>query len=317
MNFYRRVEELIFGTRLKRLSEKFLMDVARIYKSLDIPFEVSWFPIFYLLNERKSLSITEIANELGITHSAISQMVNSLERNGLIKFVGDRNDRRRRLICFTPKGSRLMSLLPPIWRAIKFSMREMFMEGVNSSNILQALDEIEDSIERESLYSRVITEIDKDRLGKIDIIPYQKGYHESFKNLILSWIIDSKSEPIDSDLINNTEKKIAGDNMIVLLARVGKDCIGTIVTAEAEKEVAEIKCFVVDRDWQNRKVGARLLEELILRLKEQDYIKVRIRVERRFTNAIRLLRNSGFLLKSLRDGSNSESMEVLLEYEIK
>ena len=64
MTFYRQTGELIFGTRLKRLSDRFLMDVARIYKTLDIPFVIGWFPLFYLLNEQGTLSVTEIAREL-------------------------------------------------------------------------------------------------------------------------------------------------------------------------------------------------------------------------------------------------------------
>ncbi|MEJ2628142.1 MAG: helix-turn-helix domain-containing protein, partial [bacterium] len=75
-NFYRRVGELILGTRLKRISDKFLTDVSKIYKKLNIPFEVSWFPIFYLLNEKGKLSVTDLARELEITHSAVSQMIN-------------------------------------------------------------------------------------------------------------------------------------------------------------------------------------------------------------------------------------------------
>ena len=86
MIFYREAGELIFGSRLKRISERFLMDVSKIYKSLNIPFEVSWFPLFYLLNERGKLSVTEIARELEITHSAVSQLVTILQKKKLIPF---------------------------------------------------------------------------------------------------------------------------------------------------------------------------------------------------------------------------------------
>ena len=84
MAFYRNAGELIFGTRLKRISERFLMDVSKVYKHLDIPFETGWFPIFYLLRERENLSVTEIARELEVTHSAISQAVTVLEKKKLM-----------------------------------------------------------------------------------------------------------------------------------------------------------------------------------------------------------------------------------------
>jgi len=156
MDFYRRTGELIFGTRLKRISDKFLMDVSKIYKSLDIPFETSWFPLFYLLNERGELPVTEIAKELKITHSAISQMVNTLEKKKLIKFLKDKNDRRKRLIYFTPQGLKLIKVLVPIWKSIKTEMEELLKEKKHSRYLLLALDELEDSMEENDLYHRVI-----------------------------------------------------------------------------------------------------------------------------------------------------------------
>ena len=161
MEFYRRTGELIFGTRLKRISDKFLMDVSKIYKSLKIPFETSWFPLFYLLNERGELSVTEIARELKITHSAISQMVTILEKKKLIKFLKDKNDKRKRLIYFTPQGLKLLGTLVPIWESIKNKMEEILKEKEHSRYLLVALNELEDSMEKDSLYQRVIKDLRK------------------------------------------------------------------------------------------------------------------------------------------------------------
>ena len=63
MTFYRRTGELILGTRLRRLSERILADVSRVYREMSIPFETSWFPLFHLLHERGSLSVTEVARD--------------------------------------------------------------------------------------------------------------------------------------------------------------------------------------------------------------------------------------------------------------
>jgi DNA-binding MarR family transcriptional regulator len=156
LTFYQRHGEFIFGTRLRRISEKFLADVSKIYKTLDIPFETGWYPIFFLLNKRGRLSITEIAKDLEITHSAVSQMVGTLEINNLVCLLNDKNDKRRRLITFSEKGRKLMDTLTPIWKTIRREMEILMAERDNSAYLLVALDELEESFEKTSVYDRVM-----------------------------------------------------------------------------------------------------------------------------------------------------------------
>ncbi|MCK5149194.1 MarR family transcriptional regulator, partial [bacterium] len=135
MSLYNRVGELIFGTRLKRLSERFLADVSQLYRELDIPFEYSWFPIFWLLDETGTMSVTEIARELEITHSAVSQMVTTLDKKGHIAFEVDENDRRRRLVCLTDSGQELLLQVRPVWRGMHRAMRMLLNEGAHSADL--------------------------------------------------------------------------------------------------------------------------------------------------------------------------------------
>jgi DNA-binding MarR family transcriptional regulator len=165
MSFYKEAGELIFGTRLKRISDRFLFDVSQIYKKLGIPFEVSWFPLFYLLHHKNGLSVTEIARELQITHSAVSQLVTHLEKKKLIKFMDDKNDRRKRIIGFTEKGNSMMNELNPIWESMRKSMRSLLHKKENSACLLKALDEIEDTLEKESLCERVLKNIKNNQGG--------------------------------------------------------------------------------------------------------------------------------------------------------
>lgn len=159
MSFYKEAGELIFGTRLKRISDRFLLDVSQVYKKLEIPFEVSWFPLFYLLHHKNGLSVTEIARELHITHSAVSQLVTNLEKKNLVMFIDDKNDRRKRIIGFTEKGHKMMHELKPVWKSMKESMRFLLNKKENSARLLKALDEIEETLEKQSLCERVLKNI--------------------------------------------------------------------------------------------------------------------------------------------------------------
>jgi DNA-binding MarR family transcriptional regulator/GNAT superfamily N-acetyltransferase len=299
VDFYRQTGELIFGTRLKRISEKFLTDVSKVYKVLDIPFEVSWFPIFYLLNQKGALSVTEIARELQITHSAVSQWVNVLQKKKLIKFINDANDRRKRLVDFTAKGSRLIPTLEPIWESMTKAMQNLMAEGKDSVNLLDALSQLEDSVEKESLYARIIREVRKTQLGDITVSPYVPADEGPFKNLILSWLIqNNEATVLDSDLINQPEVKIQEEDALILMAKSQEASIGTIVVQVADGR-AEIVYLVVDESWQRRQIGKKLVQETVQNLKNRQVRHIRVQFDRRMSHVIKLFKDAGFLLQSV------------------
>jgi len=299
VDFYRKTGELIFGTRLKRVSEKFLTDVSKVYKVLDIPFEVSWFPIFYLLNQKGALSVTEIARELQITHSAVSQWVNVLQKKRLIKFTDDANDRRKRLVDFTAKGSRLIPTLEPIWESMTKAMQNLLAEGKDSVNLLDALSQLEDSIEKESLYARIIREVRKTQLGDITVCPYIPADEGPFKNLILNWLIHNNEGTVsDSDLINHPDDKIRQEDALILMAKSQEACIGTIVVQVADGR-AEIVYLVVDEPWQRRQIGKKLVQEAVQNLKNRQIRHIRVQFDRRMSHVIKLFKDAGFLLQSV------------------
>ncbi|HXL56023.1 MAG TPA: helix-turn-helix domain-containing protein, partial [Chitinophagaceae bacterium] len=115
MNFYQSLGFLVFGSRLKRLSDIFLNDVNRIYKSHNIPFDASWFPVFYILSQKQEVSIKEISDELNVSHSAVSQLISNLQQKGLIKSVVSKKDARHKAVAFTAKGAKLLQKITPVW----------------------------------------------------------------------------------------------------------------------------------------------------------------------------------------------------------
>ncbi|NJK96738.1 MAG: MarR family transcriptional regulator [Bacteroidales bacterium] len=69
-------------------------EVSRVYKLQNIRFEPVWFPIFFLLDKKGPLSLTEIAQELEVSHSAISQMITQLQSKKLVEIQSDQSDAR-------------------------------------------------------------------------------------------------------------------------------------------------------------------------------------------------------------------------------
>lgn len=155
MNFYQDLGFLVFGSRLKRLSELFLSDVNAIYKKHNIAFDASWFPVFYLLSRNEQVSIRFISNQLGVSHSAASQMVSSLQEKGFIKSVVSKTDARHKVVTFTSKGNKLQQKIEPVWTALQQAMLQLANESPQSKQVLEALTAMENNLANNSVLNRV------------------------------------------------------------------------------------------------------------------------------------------------------------------
>jgi DNA-binding MarR family transcriptional regulator len=155
MNFYQDLGFLVFGSRLKRLGDTFINDVNRIYKDHKIDFDASWFPVFYILSQKKEISIKEISDDLKVSHSAISQLISSLQQKGFIKSVVSKKDARHKAITFTSKGEKLLQKILPVWNALEKAMNELVEESTSSKKILKALTAIETGVQDKNLFERI------------------------------------------------------------------------------------------------------------------------------------------------------------------
>jgi DNA-binding MarR family transcriptional regulator/N-acetylglutamate synthase-like GNAT family acetyltransferase len=255
------------------------------------------------------MSVTEIAKELEITHSAVSQLVNILEKRKLIKFIDDANDRRRRFVSFTPKGARLIPILEPIWTSMTKAMQTLMTEGDKSAHLLDALSQLEKAMERESVYQRIINEIKKTQLGDIDIVPFQPEDEDRFKNLILSWLIhNDNSKVTDTDIINRPENQANRNNALILMAKAQEESVGTIV-AQIRSTKAEILFLVVDETWQRRHIGKKLLLESVRHLRKRRVNQIYTIIDRRISHAIRMFKDVGFILHSVSSEQNTDEVE--------
>lgn len=141
-----------FASRLRRISERLMSDAARLYKAAGIDFEPRTFPVIALLARQDRASVTEIADELGVTHAAASQMVRTLERRKWLRATADRSDRRRRWLSLSASGRRQIDRLEPVWRAIKAATEDVL--AAVDDDLLARLGELEAEIQREPLFDR-------------------------------------------------------------------------------------------------------------------------------------------------------------------
>lgn len=169
MSFYQQSGVLFFGSRLRRLSESFLADVNRVYQQHGITFDAAWFPVFYMLSQKETLSIREISEELETSHSAASQLISKLQEKGLIRSASDKSDARKKLVTFSPKGQKLLKQVQPVWNAMQQSMDGLLAESPDTRQLMKSILETEKSFQRKSLFERI-----ENHLGSVNMSDHKK-----------------------------------------------------------------------------------------------------------------------------------------------
>jgi DNA-binding MarR family transcriptional regulator len=152
MKSINKIGTLALGARMQKLSDTMRKDVTRIYKEHGIDFESRWFPVVYVLNINKSLSIVEIADELGYAHPSVITLVKELQSKKLIKSSSDRNDGRKRLISLTPKAKAMVKKMKPLWKKMIY-LNDLLTN--NKNNLIRAIEEVEAQLQKESFYDRM------------------------------------------------------------------------------------------------------------------------------------------------------------------
>lgn len=155
MNFYEALGYLVLGSRMRRLSEAFLSEINKTYQAAGIPFEASWFPVFYLLSENDFLSIKELSDITGVSHPAASQLVANLKSKKLLKTTTSSDDGRRQQVQLTKAGHALLEQILPVWEAVTSTMEELVSAEPECRHLLPAITAIENTFRSVNLSDKI------------------------------------------------------------------------------------------------------------------------------------------------------------------
>jgi DNA-binding MarR family transcriptional regulator len=142
---------LALSTRLQRLSERIRKDGQEIYKAMGIHFEPKWFPVIYVLHRRNTLSVVEIATEIGYTHPSTITLLKELEKEKLIRSKKDKTDERKRLLQLSSKGQQLVAEMGPAWEVITAATADLID---TQNNLMKAITEVEEQFMMLSFFQR-------------------------------------------------------------------------------------------------------------------------------------------------------------------
>ena len=152
------VRGVALGARLRRLSATIDADAARVYAAQGIPFEQRWFGVINQLAVNGAMSVSGLADALGISHPSVSEARKSLEKAGLVLSAPDQADSRRRVLTLSPAGATFVGQLRPTWDVFDQVARQLDAEA---GEVTQALARLEQALARRSLYARIMDGIDQ------------------------------------------------------------------------------------------------------------------------------------------------------------
>ncbi|MBN2214294.1 MAG: bifunctional helix-turn-helix transcriptional regulator/GNAT family N-acetyltransferase [Bacteroidales bacterium] len=219
MSVYQEAGLLILGTRLKRISDRFLNEVSKVYKKQGIRFETAWFPVLFLLDSKGPMSLTKISNELEVSHSAISQMINQLQEKAIVDIRPDDSDARIRQISLTVKGRELIDQAHPVWHALSKSLNRILPHNTDQPGFLDLLSFIEKQLNDHILSETTLTYLNQEP-GDIIITEPESDSRER----LVRWLNQEGVVFIPSD--ESLLVALSEDNIIGMTAfRPEKDCI--------------------------------------------------------------------------------------------
>ena len=109
---------------LRKLVDALDGGVQKHYEHKGSSFRPRFYPVAQLLLAHGTLSIRELADFTGVSHSALSQTIKEMKASGLVTSKpGD--DARERVIEFTDLGRATCKTLQPVWAAVRQAAAEL------------------------------------------------------------------------------------------------------------------------------------------------------------------------------------------------
>lgn len=259
MDIIKELAALALASRLKRLSELLSKDVTNVYIESNIGFEARWFTFIYALAQNNTISVTELAQSLSISHTAVKQLAEELIRKGYVTSAKGTRDERQRLLTLSKKGQSLVKSLQPIWQKIEAANSELLKTA--APGFLESIEAIEKELEKMSMYERVFKNINGTLPSKIKIHEYSPKMKKYFQQLNYEWLEEYfEVEEKDKRILSNPKNKIINTGGVILFAEMDNNIVGTCAVIKHPNGIFELAKMAVTQKYRSRGIGFRLLE---------------------------------------------------------
>jgi DNA-binding MarR family transcriptional regulator len=142
---------------LRKLLQAMDDDIARLYEDRGVGIQTSHSMVIIRLASAGPMTIRALADSLAITHSAASQKVAALRRDGYVVDTAG-SDLRTKVIALTDRGAELAPFLAGEWSATEAASADL--EGELPYPLSRAVDDMRQALQRNSFHDRIVERID-------------------------------------------------------------------------------------------------------------------------------------------------------------
>ena len=307
--------ELAFATRLKRLAESLQADVGRIYREMDVDFEPKWFTMLYALYHNDTMSVIELSNLLKLTHPAIIQFAEQMQKKKLVVFIKDKEDARRKLIQLTLKGKNIFKGIEPILTEIEIANREFLRES--GADVLGIIEKMERRLELKSMYTRVNERLIKNLIKEVEVVKYQPKFKDDFKRLNVEWLSKYFTvEPIDEKVLDNPKKEVIHREGEIFFALYKNEVVGTVAVKKATAKTFELLKMAVTENFQSKGIGKLLMNHVVAYAKSKKAKTIELDTSRKLEGAMKLYESFGFRISDEEPNLNFERTTIKMTLDL-
>lgn len=154
-DFLKELGYLGFTTRLKRISDSLMHDGRKMYKELAVEIEPNWFVIFKLLIKYEKMTVTEIAENIQMSHPSVIAITNKMLDKQFLISIKDKDDSRKRVLYLSKKAVDNMPKYQKIWDA-GVSVMDKVLDGLDALNFIS---EMENRFNNSGFKKRTLTQL--------------------------------------------------------------------------------------------------------------------------------------------------------------
>lgn len=281
------------GSRMRGLSDRLYALADEVYAARGIALQARWLPVLRQLYDDGPATVGDIAEAIGQTHSAVSQLADRLARDGWLRTRTDRRDRRRRLLALTPDAERVLRTAKPVWRALEEELADAC--AADGIDLLDTLTRFERLLTPD-MAARIATRSIAHDPASVRIEPFTPALREHFYRLNEAWLRKYfYVEDIDHRVLSNPEGEILAPGGAILFALLGDEVIGTCALIRETEGVYELSKMSVEEGRQGLGIGRRLIEAAIAEFKRLGGTRLFLETNTKLTPAIRLYESTGFV----------------------
>lgn len=293
MDLINSLDELALASRLKRLSDRLMKDMAMIYREANVDFQPRWFTTFMALDRMDSLTITEIAEQLGVSHTAVNNIVTEMTKHGLVIKKNDIRDERRHRVSLTYAGRCTRINLIGLWEGVQKANADLLDEA--QVDLLGNLRNIEMALDKRDMGNRLRQSIGLPERETFEIVDYRPAYKKHFASLNNQWLEEKFTiEESDRQLLDDPNGTILRRGGSILFAKYNDEIVGTCALLARPDGNVELTKMAVTPASRGRGVGRLLANKAIERARKKGANSLLLATSIKLKAALALYQSLGF-----------------------